>query len=88
MKVRGTQETVEPVEVAKTTVYVRTNIKRIDTTEFNGWEYDEEQIPVNEFIAGLQKSNTALQKNNIELQKRLELSESAIDFIIMNGGVL
>lgn len=68
-KVRATQEFVEPVEVGKTTVYVRTNIKRIETDEFTGWEYDEEQFEVTAFIAKLQNEKDALKEEVFLLQE-------------------
>lgn len=42
-RVRGTQEQVRPIEVNVDTVYVRSNIIRIETDDFIGWEYDEKQ---------------------------------------------
>ena len=68
-KVRGTQENVETVEVGKSTVYVRTNIKRIESDEFTGWEYDEEQFEVTDFIAKLQNDKDALQEEVFILQE-------------------
>ncbi|MCM3488767.1 hypothetical protein M3689_05530 [Alkalihalophilus marmarensis] len=57
MKVRGTQKNVNPVEVNVDTVYVRTNIKRIDEEDFNGWEYDEETYSTKEYIEKLTNSD-------------------------------
>lgn len=53
MKTRGTQETVPDVEVNVDTVYIRTNITKIEEEDFNGWEYDEVQYDKNEFIETL-----------------------------------
>lgn len=50
-KKRGTQERVNPVEANVDTVYIRTDIERIETEDFTGWEYDEVQIDKNEFIS-------------------------------------
>lgn len=50
MRVRGTQETVNNVEVNVDTVYIRTNIERIEEEDFTGWEYDEVQYPKNEYL--------------------------------------
>ena len=68
-KVRATQVFVEPVEVGKTTVYVRTNITRVETEEFTGWEYDEEQFEVTDFIAKLQNEKDALKEEVFLLQE-------------------
>ena len=51
--VRGTQEQVPVIEVSKDTVYVRTNIERIEEDEFKGWQYDEIQYEKNEYISKL-----------------------------------
>lgn len=96
MKVQGTQVVVEPVEVGKTTVYVRTNIKRIETTEFKGWEYDEEQIAKDDFIANLQQENELLKMKtkSLEVENDLlkaqgeELNTAVIDiYEIVLGGI-
>lgn len=82
-KVKGTQITVEPVEVGKTTVYVRSNIKRIETEDFTGWEYDEQQIPVNNFIANLQQESEILKIGQAQTSTTiLELME-----VVLLGGV-
>lgn len=51
--VRGTQKQVPYIEVSKDTVYVRTNIERIENDEFVGWQYDEIQYEKNEYISKL-----------------------------------
>jgi len=63
MKVRGTQKIVKTVEVNVDTVYVRTNIERVDTEDFVGWEYDEEQFKKDEY--------TELLQNQINVEKGL-----------------
>ena len=40
-KLRGSQVTVPKIEVNVDTVYIRTNIERIEEEDFAGWEYDE-----------------------------------------------
>ena len=42
-------EIVQNVEVNVDTVYIRTNIVRIEEEEFKGWEYDEIQYGKNEY---------------------------------------
>ena len=53
MKVKGTQDVVKPIEVNVDTVYVRTNIVRIETEDFVGWEYDEHQFSIRDYIQNL-----------------------------------
>jgi hypothetical protein len=52
-KIRGTMETVPSVEVNIDTVYIRSNITKVDTENFKGWEYDEVQYEVKEYISSL-----------------------------------
>lgn len=48
--IRGTMKNVASVEVNIDTVYLRSNIKRIDEEDFYGWEYDEIQMPLQNYI--------------------------------------
>lgn len=48
--VRGTMNTVPEVEINFNTVYVRTNIVRIEEDEFSGWQYDETEYTQSEYI--------------------------------------
>ncbi len=41
---------VKPLEVGVDTVYVRTDIVRVETEDFIGWEYDEEQYSKDAYI--------------------------------------
>ena len=50
MRIRGTQNSIPFIEVGKTNVYLRTNVVRIEEEEFSGWEYDEQVIPIQEYI--------------------------------------
>lgn len=55
-QVRGTMTEVSLFEVSVDTVYIRTNVKRIeeDADEgFHGWEYDEVQYTLQEYIRGI-----------------------------------
>ena len=82
-KIRGTQVIVEPIDVGKTTVYIRTNIKRVETDEFTGWEYDEEQVPVANFIANLQQENELIKVGQAQTSTTLlELME-----VVLLGGM-
>ena len=53
-RVKGSQESVPSVEIGKTDVYIRTNVERIESDEFEGWEYDEEIISLPTYIDRLQ----------------------------------
>ena len=52
-KVRGTMEKVPNVEVNVDTVYIRSNITKVEEEDFKGWEYDEIQYSVKEYIENL-----------------------------------
>ena len=70
MKVRGSQETVLEIEVNIDTVYVRTNIIRITEDDFTGWEYDEMQYGLREYIENINtlgQVNTELELTALEL---------------------
>lgn len=83
MRVRGSMLNLMPLEVNLDTVFIRTNISHIETTEFVGWEYDEEQIPVTAFIADLQQENESLKKEQIQTNTTLlDLME-----VVLIGGM-
>ena len=50
--VKGSMPTVPNIEVNVDTVYIRENIKKIETEDFNGWEYDEIQMTLREYQEG------------------------------------
>ncbi|TCJ01601.1 hypothetical protein [Cytobacillus praedii] len=82
MKVQGTQEIVKEIEVNVDTVYVRSNIVRVETEDFIGWEYDEEQYNKDEFIEKITNENTSLKIAQAETNTNLlELME----FILLGG---
>lgn len=53
MRVRGTQNSVPYIEIGPTEIYIRTNVEHIETDEFTGWEYNEQIVPMTEYIAML-----------------------------------
>jgi len=57
MKVYGSQEIVEPIKILGEKVLIRTNIERIIKEDADLWQYDEEQISKNEYIAKLEEAN-------------------------------
>ena len=83
--VRGTQKQVPYIEVNKDTVYVRTNIKRVEEDGFKGWEYDEEQYSKDEFIELISNKNKELIQEN-ELNKQA-IAELTLLLSTMLGGV-
>lgn len=48
--IRGTMNIVPEVEINFNTVYVRTNIVRVEEDEFSGWQYDETEYTQSEYI--------------------------------------
>ena len=69
-KVRGTMATVIPLEINVDTVYVRSNVIRVENEQFIGWEYDEIQYGVKEYIALISEKSDA--------------NTGAIDFMMYN----
>ena len=59
-KVRATMASVPNIEVNKDTVYVRTNVVKIDTEDFTGWEYDEIQYGKDEYITKISEEKQEL----------------------------
>lgn len=51
--VRSTAKNVPSIEVNIDTVYVRSDIKRVEEMEFSGWEYDEIQYDKDKYIEKL-----------------------------------
>lgn len=74
--VRGTQEQVPVIEVSKDTVYVRTNIERIEEDEFKGWEYNEIQYGLQEYI-----ENLTLSSDTESIALLLAMLMSEIDYL-------
>ena len=68
MKVRGSMSEVPEIEVNVDTVYIRTNITRIETEDFTGWEYDETQYTKDEYISYINN----LEKENKEMKTVLD----------------
>ena len=68
MKVRGSMKEVPEIEVNVDTVYLRTNITRIETEDFTGWEYDETQYTKDEYISYIRK----IEKENEEMKTVLD----------------
>lgn len=57
--VRSTATNIPSVEVNVDTVYVRNEIKRVEEDDFIGWEYNEIQYPLQEYIETLANEDDA-----------------------------
>lgn len=68
--VRGTQETVPALEVNIDTVYARTGIVAIDEPDFKGWQYDEKQYSIQEYIK---------LTSDVAIENELQTSEVMVD---------
>lgn len=59
--VRSSAQRIPSVEVNVDTVYVRSEIKRVEEMEFSGWEYNEIQYPKDKYIELLSEKNNELE---------------------------
>lgn len=78
MKVRGTQEKVNTIEVNVDTVYIRTNVERIEEEDFVGWEYDEIQYDKNEYIELMANQSNLQDGYLLDLEFRLSMKELGV----------
>lgn len=77
IKVRGSQDSIPPLEINVDTVYVRYNVSRIESEEFTGWEYDEVQYGLKEYIEVVGTENENLKTTQLETNALvLDLMES------------
>lgn len=58
--VRSTAKNVPSIEVNIDTVYIRSEIKRVEEMEFSGWEYNEIQYKKDNFIELISESTEVL----------------------------
>lgn len=78
--VRGTAERIPSIEVNVDTVYIRTNIVKIDEEDFEGWQYDEVQYQKDRYIELISEENN-------DLKQRIEATDMALMQIMMEGVV-
>lgn len=78
LKVRGSRETIQPLEVNIDTVYVRSNIVRIETEEFTGWEYDEIQYGIREYIKVVSTKTIATEEYLLDIDYRMTMKETGV----------
>lgn len=69
--VQGSMEIVQPIEVNVDTVYVRSNIVAVDTETFKGWQYNEVQYDIKEYIK--------------HISEQTNLAQNAINDLILGG---
>lgn len=87
--VRGSQsEQPKILEVNVDTVYVRSNIIRIETDDFIGWQYDEMQYQKDEYIESVGIENASLKGENIILNERVTSTENTLLDLLLIGGDL
>lgn len=74
--VRSTAKQVPYIEVNKDTVYVRNDIKRVEEIDFSGWEYNEVQYGLQEYI-----ENLTLASDTESMALLLAMLMSEIDYL-------
>lgn len=57
--VRSSAKHIPSVEVNVDTVYIRSSIEKVDEEEFKGWEYDEVQYTIREYLEKLTNEEDA-----------------------------
>ena len=65
IKVRGTQNIVKPIEVNIDTVYIRDSVVKIETEEFKGWEYNEKQYGLKQYLEIMANTKDELQDESL-----------------------
>lgn len=78
MKIRGTQKVVPEIEVNIDTVYIRTNITKVEEEDFSGWEYDEIQYKKDTYIQMMAEQSNLQDNYLLDLDFRLSLSELGV----------
>lgn len=78
--VKSTAERIPSIEVNVDTVYIRTNIVKIDEEDFEGWQYDEVQYQKDRYIELISEENN-------DLKQRIEATDMALMQIMMEGVV-
>ena len=86
--VRSTAEYIPSVEVNIDTVYIRSEIKRIEEIDFSGWEYNEIQYELREYISKLanEEDSSMLALIVSMLMSEVDMLKSEIQ--ILKGGVV
>ena len=88
IKVRGTQNIVKPVTVNVDTVYLRTDITKVKEEDFEGWEYNEEQLSKDEYLSKLASEDELGGISTVVAMLMMEIDILKAEITMMKGGVL
>jgi hypothetical protein len=94
MKVRGTMKEVPETEVNVDTVYIRSNITKVEEEDFKGWEYDEVEKPLNKYLETINNIGNELAQERLKNTKKdivinnlgQEISKLKLEIIQLKGG--
>lgn len=79
--VYGSPEQAKPLVIGKDTVYVHSDIKKMDTEDgLELFSYTEVQYGKDEYIELMAKKNQAL-------KEQVEATQEAVDFLLLNNGI-
>lgn len=94
--VQGTQITVPEIEINVDTVYLRTNIHKIQNEEGDYlWEYDEQQLTIPEYLKIIVPQNQEISDNAIaelltlfsSYQQQVDSAIADLSTLLTQGGV-
>lgn len=90
--VRSTAKNIPSIEVNVDTVYVRSEIKRVEEMEFSGWEYNEVQYKKDNYIELISDKNELLESSLLELtmnqaMKEMETENLILELTMLIGGM-
>ena len=74
-KVMGSMPKVAEFEVNHNRVYVRKSVTKVETEDFNGWEYAEQEMTWSEYLEQLRAD---------ELENRLDVMQALAEIYEMN----
>lgn len=76
---RSTADYVPSIEVNVDTVYIRSDIKRVEEMEFSGWEYNEIQYEKDEYIKLMAEQSNLQDNYLLDVDYRLSLVEMGVE---------
>lgn len=80
--VKGSQESVQNVEILGDRVLVRSNIIAVNTGNFKGWTYDEVEYTKDEYISYMGEEKQALSNDLQKAQENiLSISDNLSQFM-------
>lgn len=81
--VQGSKEQAQPLIVGTDTVYVHTDIEKVEQTEENAvndlYSYHEIQYSKDEYIK-------IISEKNASLESQIEATQEAVDYLLLNTG--